>query len=614
MNPTLVTPNRRILVVDDNQAIHADYRKILGAPEGDDAALAAAEAKFLGTEQAVAFEIDAASQGEEGLRMVERSLAEGRPYAMAFVDMRMPPGWDGVETTKRLWQANPELQIVICTAFADCSWEEVLEELQPLDRLLILKKPFDSIEVLQLAKALTEKWRLRQESKLTLGNLEAAVKHRTQELEESQTAALNMMEDAVRSREQAEQALVDLQRAETERKQLEVQFLRSQRMESIGALAGGIAHDLNNALTPILMSVEILKMISKAPDPEADRILDTISASAQRGADMVKQIVTFARGREGLQGVVQPKHLIDEMIELTRHTFPKTIQIRTAIAPGTWTLLGNPTQLHQILLNLCVNARDAMPAGGTLTLGAGNVRLHDKETGLSPDAKPGAYVVLTVQDTGTGMSPAVRAHVFEAFFTTKEPGKGTGLGLSTVQNIAKEHGGFLTLNSELGQGSTFHVYLPAQETSAADVVAAAAPALPMGNGELILIVDDEAAVLSIVAETLQAFGYVIVTATNGAQAMGVCAQHLDALKLLITDMSMPIMDGEATIRAMRVLAPQLKIVVVSGSGLDNRPDTAELQELDVQAALCKPFSADDLIRTVHAVLHGAEPAAGTVAG
>ncbi|MFA6545008.1 MAG: PAS domain S-box protein, partial [Limisphaerales bacterium] len=386
----------------------------------------------------------------------------------------------------------------------------------------------------------------------------------------------------------------------TEKKLLEAKFLRSQRMESLGSLAGGIAHDLNNALAPILMSAELLKQVIKDPNPGVGRIIDTIHSSAERGAGMVKQILTFARGSAGERGVVQPKHLIQEMIGLTRHSFPKTIQIRADVPSNIWTLLGNPTQLHQILLNLCVNARDAMPAGGTLTLAAGNVRLKATDTGLSPDAKPGPYMMLAVTDTGTGMTPEVRARLFEAFFTTKEPGKGTGLGLSTVRNIAKEHGGFLTVDSEAGKGTTFKVYLPAQPGAAAVVAAVARPALPTGSGELILVVDDEASIRSIATQTLEAYGYRVVTANDGAQAVGVCAQHLTSLQLLITDMDMPFMDGKKTIRAIRTLLPRLPVIASSGSDAESNP--AVLKELDVQAFLRKPFSTDDLIRMVHETL------------
>ncbi len=402
----------------------------------------------------------------------------------------------------------------------------------------------------------------------------------------------------LRSATGAPQAVLVINNDITEKKRLEAQFLRSQRMESIGSLAGGIAHDLNNALAPIVMSTEILKLTIS--DPEAGRILDTISDCAERGAGMVKQILTFARGSEGERGSVQPKHLVKEMIEIARHTFPKGISIRTEVDGETWPLLGNPTQLHQILLNLCVNARDAMPNGGTLTMAAGNVRLKATDAVLSPDAKPGPYVLLTVKDTGTGMTPEVRARIFDAFFTTKEPGKGTGLGLSTVQSIVKEHGGFLAVESEVGRGTMFKVYLPAQESASA-TEEAELPALPMGNGELVLVVDDEAAIRGIAAETLEAFGYRAVTAGDGAQAVGVCAQHLAELQVVFTDMAMPIMDGQAAIRAIRVLQPKLKIIATSGA--DELFDSPLLKELEVQAFLHKPYGADALVRAVHDVLH-----------
>ncbi len=405
----------------------------------------------------------------------------------------------------------------------------------------------------------------------------------------------------LRSATGAPQAVLVINNDITEKKRLEAQFLRSQRMESIGSLAGGIAHDLNNALAPIVMSTEILRMT--IADPEAGRILDTISDCAERGAGMVKQILTFARGSEGERGSVQPKHLVKEMIEIARHTFPKGISIRTEVDGETWPLLGNPTQLHQILLNLCVNARDAMPNGGTLTMAAGNVRLKATDAVLPPDAKPGPYVLLTVKDTGTGMTPEVRARIFDAFFTTKEPGKGTGLGLSTVQSIVKEHSGFLAVESEVGRGTMFKVYLPAQESASA-TEETELPALPMGNGELVLVVDDEAAIRGIAAETLEAFGYRAVTAGDGAQAVGVCAQNLAELQVVFTDMAMPIMDGPAAIRAIRVLSPKLKIIATSGA--DEMFDSPLLKELEVQAFLHKPYGADALVRAVHDVLHPSE--------
>ena len=273
--------------------------------------------------------------------------------------------------------------------------------------------------------------------------------------------------------------LVGIRHDITEKKQIEAQFLRSQRMESIGGLAGGIAHDLNNALTPILMASQFLKLT--CTDPQTARVLDTIHESARRGAGMVKQILTFARGSEGENVHIQPKHLVGEMVEIARNTFSKAIQIRTQVSPDTWPLTGNPTRLHQILLNLCVNARDAMPDGGTLTLTAGNIQLDEAGVAISPEAKPGRYVVLTVADTGTGMPPEVRERIFEPFFTTKAPDRGTGLGLSTVNGIVKSHDGFLTVDSEVGRGTTFSVYLPVPDASVAPVAEAAPP--PPADGK-----------------------------------------------------------------------------------------------------------------------------------
>ncbi len=383
----------------------------------------------------------------------------------------------------------------------------------------------------------------------------------------------------------------------TEKKQREEQALRGQRMESLGSLAAGIAHDLNNALSPILMVASLLH--AKYPEPSVQRLLDIVDESAQHAANMVKQVLTFARGTEDERVKVDVGVLVEEINNVAQHTFPKSIRMRTELAPDLWPLIGNTTQLHQVLLNLCVNARDAMPKGGTLSLTVGNCQIDATHGGLVPEATAGSYLRFTVADTGTGMSEEVRARIFEPFYTTKAPGKGTGIGLSTVQKIVEAHGGFVHVTSVLHRGTEFQVFLPAQldpEPMAAETKRGAPPA---GKGELILVVDDEAAIRSILALTLQTCGYRVMVAADGPQAVVLCAKNPIPTQLLITDIDMPIMDGPATILAIRALVPQVKVIATSGT----RSLAADIGTFAAQAFLPKPYSADELLRTVHAVLH-----------
>ena len=255
----------------------------------------------------------------------------------------------------------------------------------------------------------------------------------------------------------------------TERKLLEEQFLRAQRLESLGILVSGIAHDLNNTLSPILMGAEIVR--EEIPSPEIESILDTMQTSARRSKDMVKQMLTFVRGGEAGKMLINPAQLIKEMGRIITDTFPKSIQCRVQVDKSAWPVCGLPTQLHQVLLNLCVNARDAMPEGGTLTLSAKNAQLRSADVALHPDAKPGNYLCMSVADTGTGIPAEQLGKIFEPFFTTKVPGKGTGLGLSTSLSIIKNHDGFITVHSEVGRGTEFKFYLPAATETPEEIVA-----------------------------------------------------------------------------------------------------------------------------------------------
>jgi PAS domain S-box-containing protein len=387
----------------------------------------------------------------------------------------------------------------------------------------------------------------------------------------------------------------------TEKKRLEIQFLRAQRMENIGTLASGIAHDLNNILAPISIAAQILRMTST--DQETTELVERIESSAHRGAEIVRQVLTFARGIQGERVVLQPRHLLREILHIAEQTFPKSIAITYSIAEDLWPVIGDATQLHQVFLNLCVNARDAMPNGGALHLTAANLLLQDT-LALLPGAKAGPYILIQVKDTGAGISPDIMDKIFEPFFTTKELGKGTGLGLSTVLGIAKSHGGSVSAYSEPGQGALFKVYLPA----APNVTSAQPPQMrspsPHGKGELILVVDDETAIRDVMSKILVRHGYTVLLAADGVEGVAMHAQHGAKINLVLADMMMPHMEGLAMIRTLKKLDPNLKIIATSGLAnlADQNERGKELKSLGVHEFLSKPCSAEDLLATVNKIL------------
>jgi len=384
----------------------------------------------------------------------------------------------------------------------------------------------------------------------------------------------------------------------TEKRRIEVQFMRAQRMESLGILAGGIAHDLNNILTPIMLSIDVLK--SMTPDAHQKSILETIEISARRGSDIVQQVLSFARGMEGQRIVIQPKYLLKDIEHIVNDTFPKDIRLELALPHETWSILGDPTQVQQILLNLCVNARDAMPNGGTLTVKTENCLADEHYVAMNRQARLGSYVAISVTDVGVGISPDIIDSIFEPFFTTKEVGKGTGLGLSSVKAIVKNHGGFINVYSEIGRGTTFKVYLPAQAAAGeAPVERNADDPLPRGAGETILVVDDETSILSITSETLQAFGYNVLTANNGAEAVALYAQRQADISAILTDLSMPVMDGRATIYALLKINPKAKIIAMSG--MDENESVAKASVAGIKHFISKPYTAATLLKTLRAL-------------
>ena len=390
----------------------------------------------------------------------------------------------------------------------------------------------------------------------------------------------------------------------TEKKRLEAQYLRAQRMESIGMLAGGIAHDLNNVLAPIVMATQLLKL--RHTDADSLKLLDSVEVSAQRGAELVRQVHTFARGMEGQTLLVHPKALVRDVESLLKETVGKSIEVVTQIEPDLWPVSGDFTLLHQLLMNLCVNARDAMPQGGRLTLTVRNMRIDDQFAAMSPEFRPGLFVVFEVRDTGVGIPPEIRDRIFEPFFSTKNPGKGTGLGLSTAQTIVKNHEGFIALDSEVGHGTTFRIYLPASvETAVARGTATGDPS-PRGHGETILVVDDEACILSITRHALEMFGYQVLTASNGAEALALFAQKPGKIAAVLTDMAMPVLDGAGLIYALRKIDPEVK--VIAASGMRSNVQSMEPFGLGATSFLAKPFTADIMLRTIRETLASREPA------
>jgi signal transduction histidine kinase/CheY-like chemotaxis protein len=415
------------------------------------------------------------------------------------------------------------------------------------------------------------------------------------------TAQLVKSNEALRAeiveRERAEQQVRDQER---ERKHLEQQLLRSQRMESIGALAGGIAHDLNNALVPVLMGSEMLK--EGAGEADRANLLDLIMSSAKRCTALVKQVLSFARGKSGDAGAVPMRHLISEMAKIASDTFPKSIVVKSQASKDLWPVAGNATELQQILMNLCVNARDAMPNGGTLVLSGENFELVKGSAPEDASLAPRRYVVLSVSDTGIGIPPEHRARIFEPFFTTKTPENGTGLGLSTVATVVRNHKGLIKLQTEVGKGTEFRIYMPAADIAHRNGAKQKETTLPTGQGEMILLADDELVVLELAKTTLENYGYRVLTATNGLEAIAGFETHKNEIALVVIDTDMPFLDGIGAIRAMRKIASGVNVILASASKSDTvllqREDLAQLSQLN------KPYGVEELLHAVAASLKG----------
>ena len=570
---------RRILTVDDNPAIHEDFRKVL-ARTGPSRASSGLDAELFGSAAPIAdddeFVVHSALQGQEACAKVREAIASGQPYAVAFVDIRMPPGWDGVETITKLREVDPALQFVICTAYSDYSWIEIQRQFGPSDSLLVLKKPFDLIEVRQLAHALSQKWLLAREVGRQIGALDAAVACRTKELRE---------------------ANAQLKAEIAERARAETALLQSQKMEAIGQLAAGIAHDFNNILTVVRGHTS---MMLERPhlDEEIGASLREVSEAAERATNLAGQLLAFSRKQRLKPRPFDVNETVERLHSLLHRVLGETIKLQIECALNLPTLVADEPQIEQVLINLVVNARDAMPQGGTLIIATTLAHLSAAELLSYPEALPGEFIIITVSDTGIGMTNEVLRRLFEPFFTTKEKGKGTGLGLATAYGIVKQHQGWIEVSSELGRGSTFRVVLPRGEAVAPLEATISSPApgrLP--GSETVLVVEDDAMVRSILRGMLKNDGYQVFEATCGDDALLVWKDRHRDIDLVITDLVMPgSVDGRSLAIRLREERPDLRLILTTGY-IDKAIDEDEVAGSGL-TLLRKPYTADEFLITV----------------
>lgn len=582
MNAPSAKAGNRILIIDDNAAIHADFRKILGRPQDQNVGFARTKELLFGESMAVSplsrFVIESAFQGREGLEMVKQAAATGEPYALAFVDIRMPPGWDGVETISHIWKCCPDIQIVVCTAYSDYSWDEMIHQLGHSPDLVVLKKPFDNIEVLQLAHALTEKWRLNRQVQSQLNDLDILVRQRTSELE----AANAQLKEEI-----------------AKQLKLEAQLRHSQKMEAVGQLAAGVAHDFNNILTVIQGNAAWLREQS-GQDPSCTEPLNDISVAAERAARLVRQLLAFSRKQVLRSEKLDLGQVVHHLQETLKQLLQDRITLDVKIAPGLPPVHADPGMMEQIIMNLSGNARDAMSDGGKLTVGVDLVVINDEDAQQNCEIPPGRYVCLSVSDTGCGIAPELLPRIFDPFFTTKEIGKGTGLGLATVYGIVKQHNGWMDVQSAIDQGTTFRIFLPAgpENPHPEEPPPPQTTTSPKGP-ECILVVEDEDHVRVLTAAVLRKSGYRVLEAASARAALDVFQNHSSEITLLFTDIMMPggLLGDELAAR-LKAVKPSLPVLFTSGY-------TPEVTKTDFRGNgnfLSKPFTPAQMLTTIRQCL------------
>ena len=699
--------NHRILVIDDNPAIHEDFRKVL-SPTGTELEeeLDADEASIFGdaptSPTALTFKIDSAYQGQEGLEKVRAAALADAPYAVAFVDVRMPPGWDGIETITHIWKEFPDLQVVICTAYSDYSWDEIAKAVGNTDQVLVLKKPFDNVEVLQMAHALCKKWQLTQIANRQLADLDALVHTRTKELREAnvrlagEVAERTLAQEALRSSEErfskafhgspvpmaiqhhenssfldANERFLDLLDAPrelvlagdfcfwkeaatfqtirkelaerhsvrdmaaqietytgetrevlvaaenlelgdtpyrllilqdvTDRARLESELRQAQKMEAVGRLAAGVAHDFNNILTVILGNTS-LQLRNPQLDEKLSVSLHQVVRAAERATALTRQLLAYSRRQIIQRRPVALNECIEQTVGMLRRLIGEHIAIDLQLAPDLPPAYADASNVDQIVMNLALNARDAMPDGGKITFCTSLVEITEEVRLRRPELLARKFISFSVRDTGHGMDTSTLGRIFEPFFTTKDPGKGTGMGLATVYGVLRQHNGWVDVESEPGRGTTFRAYFPLSDEAIAEPnLDATTPSESLAeNGKItILVVEDEEMLREFVTEALGMLGYRVLAASNGQQALEIWAEHREKIDLLLTDVVMPeSISGRQLAHTLIMDRPDLKVIFTSGYS----PELigTDFEHERQHGFLAKPYLTDHLAKTVAA--------------
>jgi signal transduction histidine kinase len=581
-----LTP-RRIIVIDDNPDIHNDFATILAAKD-DHLRLESLESELFGFDrrqpawEGPGYDLDFATQGRQGVEKIKSAIDQKRPYQLAFVDMRMPPGWDGLKTIKEIWRIDPQIQVVLCTAYSDYSWEQINQTLGMTENLLILKKPFDSSEVAQMASTLTQKWLLAQKAKMKHTELERLVARRTKELGDSNRK---------------------LKKEMAERRALEDQLVRSQKMEAIGTLAAGVAHDLNNILSSILGYPDLLLTQIQEDDPMHGPLL-AIRRSGRKAAAIVQDMLTMARRFVAIKAPLDLSAVVRNVLDSPECCAicdcNPLIRIETRFASDRYPVLGSAVHLEKMVINLISNAAESMEEGGSIILGLTREQFTETRKGYQ-SVKPGSYVKLTVTDEGMGISRDDLGHIFEPFFTKKKMGRsGTGLGMTVVWDTVNHHDGYIDIDSRPNQGTTIAVYLPKADQDVPKAESDIVKEDLSGQGQHILVVDDVAEQREIATAIFQKLGYTVDAVPSGESALA----YLDEqpVDLLLLDMIMePGLDGLDTFKRALSINPEQKAVIASGYTKNDRVQSA----LELGASFIhKPYCLEEIARAVKSMLNG----------